>query len=225
MSFNPKDHFMLLKGKQYLPVAPRIAWFREEHPNWSITTSHVPELSGDGYCTFKAEISDTTTWDASKTVIATAHKTEHEKHFPDFREKAETGAIGRALAMCGYGTLFAQELEEPVTPDGDMRIVDTPQEPRKNAPATAKSAQPAPKSAEPIVSPAEAMFAEMERIWGNTLTKDDKRGIHNVLIAGHPKAEIPVTKASMEEVTSILKGCKTLAEGDAVVKEAWAEKE
>jgi hypothetical protein len=220
MSFNPKDHFMLLKGKQYLPVAPRIAWFREEHPNWTINTDMSPAMSGTDYVTFKATIAD-----EQGNRIATAHKTEHEKHFPDYREKAETGAIGRALAMCGYGTLFAQELEEPVTPDGDMRIVDTPQEPRKNAPTTAKSAQPAPKSAEPIVSPAEAMFAEMERIWGNTLTKDDKRGIHNVLIAGHPKAEIPVTKASMEEVTSILKGCKTLAEGDAVVKDAWAEKE
>jgi hypothetical protein len=216
--FNPKDHFMLLKGKQYLPVAPRIAWFREEHPDWTITTDVSPAMSGADYVTFKATIADTN----GKT-IATAHKTEHEKHFPDYREKAETGAIGRALAMCGYGTLFAQELEEPVTPDGDMRIVDTPQEPRKNAPTSAKSAQPAPKSAPAILSPAEQMFAEMERIWGNTLTKDDKRGIHNVLIAGHPKAEIPVTKASMEEVTNILKGCKTLAEGDKIVKESWNE--
>jgi hypothetical protein len=220
MSFNPKDHFMLLKGKQYLPVAPRIAWFREEHPDWTITTDVSPVMSGADYVTFKATIADTD----GKT-IATAHKTEHEKHFPDYREKAETGSIGRALAMCGYGTLFAQELEEPVTPDGDMRIVDAPQEARKSTPVASKIAQPAPKSAPTVISPAEAMFAEMERIWGNSLTKDDKRGIHNVLIAGHPKAEIAVTKASMEEVTSILKVCKTLAEGDAVVKDAWAEKE
>jgi hypothetical protein len=218
MSFNPRDHFMLLKGKQYLPVAPRIAWFREEHPDWTITTDVSPSMSGADYVTFKATIADAT----GKT-IATAHKTEHEKHFPDYREKAETGSIGRALALCGYGTLFAQELEEPVTPDGDIRIVDAPQESRKSSPVASKLAQPAPKPALVVLSPAEAMFAEMERIWGNSLTKDDKRGIHNVLIAGHPKAEIPVTKASMEEVTAILKACKTLAEGDKVVKESWNE--
>ena len=106
--FNPRDHFLNLKGKQYLPVAPRIAWFREEHPDWTIMTYAVPELSGADYCTFAAEIHD-----ATGRLIAKAHKTEHEKHFADYREKAETGAIGRALALCGYGTLFAQELEEP----------------------------------------------------------------------------------------------------------------
>ena len=29
----------------YLPVAPRIAWFRREHPDWSIITT-VEELAG-----------------------------------------------------------------------------------------------------------------------------------------------------------------------------------
>jgi hypothetical protein len=41
--------------------------------------------------------------------------------FPiDFGPKAETGAIGRALAALGFGTQFAIELSE------DDRIVDTP---------------------------------------------------------------------------------------------------
>jgi hypothetical protein len=34
-------------------------------------------------------------------VIATARKKETEAGFTDYIEKAETGAIGRALAMCG----------------------------------------------------------------------------------------------------------------------------
>ena len=40
--------------------------------------------------------------------------------FPDYVEKAETGAIGRALAALGYGTQFAPELNE------QHRIVDSP---------------------------------------------------------------------------------------------------
>ena len=46
------------------------------------------------------------------TVITTARKKETEAGFPDYIEKAETGAIGRALAMCGYGTLQAPEFDE-----------------------------------------------------------------------------------------------------------------
>ena len=138
MAFNPKEHFLNLKGKPYLPVAARIAWMREEHPQWAIITNFIPDMSGSDFATFRAEIRD-----QSGDIIATAHKTEHEKHFPDYREKSETGAIGRAVALCGYGTLFAQELEEPTTPLGDLRIVDAPQEPRRTTSAKpANSAMP-----------------------------------------------------------------------------------
>jgi hypothetical protein len=53
-------------------------------------------------------------------VIATGTKAESRNGFTDYLEKAETGAIGRALALCGYGTQFAPELEEA------ERIVDSP---------------------------------------------------------------------------------------------------
>jgi hypothetical protein len=42
---------------------------------------------------------------AGGKIIAMARKRETEIGFPDYIEKAETGAIGRALALCGYGTL------------------------------------------------------------------------------------------------------------------------
>ena len=60
--------------------------------------------------------------DATGRVIATAHKKETEAGFPDYIEKAETGAIGRALAMCGYGTLQAPEFDE------SERLADAPLE-------------------------------------------------------------------------------------------------
>lgn len=103
-----------LKGKDYLVVAMRLVWFREEHPDWSITTEIIQ--STDTHSIVRASILDP----KSSVIVATAHKREDLKHFLDHLEKAETGAIGRALALCGYGTQFAPDLDE-----GD-RIVDSP---------------------------------------------------------------------------------------------------
>jgi hypothetical protein len=97
----------------YLPVAARIAWFRREHPDWSIITKAVQRAN-------KAVVMKAIIKDASGRIIATARKKETEAGFPDYIEKAETGAVGRALAMCGYGTLQAPEFDE------GERLADTP---------------------------------------------------------------------------------------------------
>lgn len=103
-----------LKGKDYLEVKYRLVWFREEHPQWSIETSFLN--ADDRSATARAVVKD-----ESGRIIATSHKAEHAGNFPDFMEKAETGAIGRALALIGYGTQFcADELDE------GERIVDAP---------------------------------------------------------------------------------------------------
>jgi hypothetical protein len=103
-----------LKGKDYLEVKFRIVWFREEHPDWSIETEmmSVTDVSAYARATVK---------DEKGRIVATSHKFENVQGFPDFIEKAETGAIGRALALIGYGTQFcADELDE------GKRIVDSP---------------------------------------------------------------------------------------------------
>jgi len=104
---------MNLKGKPYLQVAHRIQWFREEKPDYSIETE---VKNGGDKCLAKATIKD-----AGGRILATAHKTEDKGSFGDYVEKAETGAIGRALAYCGYGTQFcSEELEE------GERLADAP---------------------------------------------------------------------------------------------------
>lgn len=109
-----------LRGKPYLQVAHRLVWFREERPTWSIQTEFV-ELQKD------FAIAKATIFDENSAIIAMAHKKEDQKGFFDFMEKAETGAIGRALAFCGYGTQFcADEIEE------GERLVDTPTQPLKS---------------------------------------------------------------------------------------------
>ena len=105
-----------LKGKPYLQVAYRVVWFREDHPMGRIETKIIESSE-------KQTIVMATIISESGIVLANAHKTEHSAHFLDHLEKAETGAIGRALALCGYGTQFEPEMDE-----GD-RIVDSPMPP------------------------------------------------------------------------------------------------
>lgn len=93
---------LTLSKKDYLQVAHRLVWFREEYPHWTISTILVE--SDKDHSLFRAEIKD-----EAGRLIASAHKREDKQGFADHTEKAETGAIGRALALCGYGTQFAAD--------------------------------------------------------------------------------------------------------------------
>ncbi len=124
--FDPSKHLIRVQGnREYLPVAWRLVWFREAYPDWGIHTSiyHLDLERQIAIC--RAEILD-----AADRIVATATKREDIKGFPDYIEKAETGAIGRALALCGFGTQFAPELEEA------DRLADAP------APGNGKPAPP-----------------------------------------------------------------------------------
>lgn len=116
--FDPKAHMMNLKGKEYLQVMWRLVWFREDHPDWSIDSSAI-EADAE-HAVFKAVICD-----ENGIQKSSGHGSESKRDFGDFLEKAETKAVGRALAMLGYGTQFAPELDE------GERIVDSPVKPAK----------------------------------------------------------------------------------------------
>lgn len=116
--FNPNEHMMQLKGKDYLQVAWRLVWFRDEENGCGATWGLQTELleHGEDWAVFKATITD-----SNGKVISTGHGSESKKDFGDYLEKAETKAVGRALAMLGFGTQFAaDELDE------GERIVDSP---------------------------------------------------------------------------------------------------
>ena len=115
MCFNPNEHFIQLKGKDYLQVAWRLVWFREECPLWSINTELISYDDANGKAVFKAVICD-----ENGTQKSSGYGSESIKDFGDYLEKGETKAVGRALAMLGYGTQFAPELDE------GERIVDSP---------------------------------------------------------------------------------------------------
>lgn len=141
-TFNPNEHLIQLKSKagsqDYLPVQWRLVWFRALCPQGTIDTEEVfvdldRECEAEafvwnaekrrsekiikqakGYARFRAVVTD------GKGGRATATGSESAVDFPDYIEKAETKAVGRALAALGYGTQFAPEFGE------NHRIVDAP---------------------------------------------------------------------------------------------------
>ena len=104
MTFNPKDYVMDMRGKDYLEVKWRIVWFRDEHPRGSITT----DLISTDPIVVKATVSD-----EEGRVFGTGFGTPKMQGVAKARpfEGAETAAIGRALAVAGYGTQFTGEDE------------------------------------------------------------------------------------------------------------------
>lgn len=120
--FNPNEHMMDLKGKKYLQVMWRLVWFREEKPLWCIDTK-LEQLT-ENHAVFSAKI-----YDENGVQKSAGYGSESVKDFHDFIEKAETKAVGRALAMLGYGTQYAPEMEE------GERIVDSPVERKATKPA------------------------------------------------------------------------------------------
>jgi hypothetical protein len=129
------DMITVRGGGLYLPVRRRVGWMRglpEPHPDWTIETFEVKVVEGKfiagtkvegGYARMGARV-----FDSDGRLIATGTKTEYSERFLDFVEKAETGAIGRALAVAGYGTEAAVDLDEGYEQD---RIADAPVTPNR----------------------------------------------------------------------------------------------
>lgn len=151
--YDPNQHLMSLKGKDYLNVQNRLLWFIRDQRDFIVrglaTTSYVirselVEQDRDaGFAQFKTYVRDVLGNEA------TMYGSEAAKDFPDYAEKASTKSLGRALLALGYGTAFAPEMDE------GERVVDSPVERRRSTPAARVSpvaAQTAPSA--PATTPA-----------------------------------------------------------------------
>jgi hypothetical protein len=136
--FDPRSRMINIPGRArgqhggaYLPTRQRMLWFRQVHPSGSIETEMI-ELS-ETRAVFKATVTFavyTPTENPERPawvdwVKCVGHGSETKGDFPDYIEKAETKAIGRALAAAGFGTEAAFEenpdrpADAPVTAKGD----------------------------------------------------------------------------------------------------------
>ncbi|HEY8491841.1 MAG TPA: hypothetical protein VIO14_12705 [Dehalococcoidia bacterium] len=114
--FDASRYLTRLQGKDYLEVKWRLLWLRTEHPDAAIETE-LYRLEND-LAVFKAHVripggGEATGW---------GHETSVD--FGDFIEKAETKALGRALAALGYGTQFTSDFD--FAEGNEEKVVDSP---------------------------------------------------------------------------------------------------
>jgi hypothetical protein len=160
--FDASKYLRKLNGKDYLEVKWRLLWVRTEHPDALITThlaKHEPDgPAGPALALFRAEVTLPGGGQAS------GWGSETSSDFADYIEKAETKALGRALAALGYGTQFCEDFDfsgegvavgaaphvvdapvrRPRTGGGQVRRKDPPgrQDPSNGAPARPAGGQP-----------------------------------------------------------------------------------
>jgi hypothetical protein len=114
-AFEPGKYITKVGNGDYLEVKWRLVWFRSEHPDGVIETEMV---SHDGTsAVFRARVQ------IPGGGSATGWGSESADDFRDYLEKAETKALGRALAALGYGTQFTPDFEFGA---GESRVVDSP---------------------------------------------------------------------------------------------------
>lgn len=198
--FNPNEHLMQIKSRNgsndYLPVQWRLVWFRSICPEGTIETEIV-HLDLDRETEEEAFVWNNETRRSEKVVkrapgfavcravvkdgkggMATGTKSEKAASFADFLEKAETGAIGRALAALGYGTQFTgEEFDE------GHRIVDAPVE------RAEQNGVPAPQSS----ALAELRRKLRERAQANGVTTPDAWNALVIAVLGKAKADLDIS--------------------------------
>jgi hypothetical protein len=114
-AFEPAKHLTKVSGRDYLEVKWRLVWLRSVHPDAQIETDLIEH--GHQNAVFRARV--TLPGGASST----GWGSEGSDDFGDYLEKAETKALGRALAALGFGTQFCPDFDFGAD---RQRVVDSP---------------------------------------------------------------------------------------------------
>jgi hypothetical protein len=186
MTFNPNEHLMQIKNRNgssdYLPVQWRLVWFRLECPNGTIETETI-HLDPDKETEEETFVWNNETRRSEKVIkaarglaivratvrdgkggVAMGTKMEKAASFGDWLEKAETGAIGRALAALGYGTQFTGDefderhriVDSPVDRGASIADVESSNGNEQVPATTTNTPQSAPVASKPVDKPAQA---------------------------------------------------------------------
>jgi hypothetical protein len=236
-TFNPQDHLMQLRSKDgskdYLPVQWRLVWFREMCPHGTIDTEELAvdldrEMEEEayvwnnetrrsekvvkkarGYARYKAIVTD------GKGGRATGTKSEKAVSFPDYIEKAETGAIGRALAALGYGTQFTGDefderhriVDAPVTRLGNESAASSNGQAARNEVPADHTAPAQPTSPEGNGSNGRKPLAAMKSANATKANGKVAENVRSTTATGEKESE---TLATEQQLASIRKLCQHL---------------
>ncbi|MBA3413958.1 MAG: hypothetical protein H0U10_01875 [Chloroflexia bacterium] len=113
--FEPGRFLTKVGGADYLEVKWRLVWLRETHPDAVIETELFRHEGT--FAVFKAHVR------VPGGGSATGWGSEGADDFRDYIEKAETKALGRALAALGFGTQFCPDFDFGAAAG---KIVDSP---------------------------------------------------------------------------------------------------
>lgn len=176
----------------YLEVKWRLLWLRTEHPEAQIETELVEH--GDEVALFRARV----TIPGGGSATGWGHETPAD--FGDYVEKAETKALGRALAALGYGTQFCEDFD--FTQGDEQRVVDAPID-RTSTRAGARAAALRDQQASNVTSMSTSP--------------------HRSADAAHERPVLPATEPQVKAIYAIARGAQMLdeAELDARCRERY----
>jgi hypothetical protein len=127
--FEPARFLTRVNGSDYLEVKWRLVWLRDQHPDATVETELVSH--NENTAVFRARVA------IPGAGSSTGWGSETAGDFRDYLEKAETKALGRALAALGFGTQFCPDFEFGAAVG---RVVDAPvkvaNQSRSSAPAS-----------------------------------------------------------------------------------------
>src|SRR5918993_5305338 len=113
--FEPARYLTRVNGSDYLEVKWRLVWLRDQHPDATVETELVSH--NENTAIFRARVA------IPGAGSSTGWGSETAGDFRDYLEKAETKALGRALAALGFGTQFCPDFEFGAAVG---RVVDAP---------------------------------------------------------------------------------------------------
>ena len=154
--FDPRPHLRQVAGRRegLLDVRGRLLWLRAEHPEARVATEHV--LLDERHAVFRATAELPSGARASGYGAASAAESD------DYIERAETRALGRALAVLGFGMQYTADFDllepEAAAPEPAPAPVRPPRG-EGEKPASPAAAEPASEE-----RPAARRAAEPPRI-------------------------------------------------------------
>ena len=162
---NPEGGWHTIE-QDYMEVKWRLLWLRTEFPSARIETQLAKQE--EGLAIFRAHVTLPNGAESSGWGSETADD------WKDFIEKAETKALGRALAALGFGTQFCEDydfaggredkvVDAPVAPPrgSGAEITRIPVEPRR----TAEPPRPAAREGAPVSAASRATEPQVKAIY------------------------------------------------------------